>query len=217
MFERLLRFLRNRPVHERRILAATMYLSTAAIVLAIGITSIGRAIALPGNAGVSGTGAPNSETAAVASSQDKLSSPFETLKQSMQQIAEGVREIRQAWQNPGIPLVEPAPEATTTVAVTNDDAASVEPKSPPPAPRTPTAFNEIPILTATTTSAIATSAEKNTSDTLEALADLVSPVGAVAEPVLGSRHNANGLWASLLANFNSASQTVVNAYNAMFE
>ena len=114
MFARLIRSVRNRPAHERRILATTLFLSTSAIVIAIWITSLARTLGSQSDTERAGAGAANAQAATIASSEDAIASPFETLKQSMQQIAEGVREIRSAWQDPGAAPQEPAPPETAT-------------------------------------------------------------------------------------------------------
>lgn len=215
MFTRFIRSVRSRPAHERRILATTVFLSASAIIIAIWITSLARTLGGTHAADIAATKITDSESAAIAAPGHAIASPFETLEQSMQQIAEGVREIRRAWDSPGAPGQEAEPVDTTPATMANDTMGAVRlEETVPPAGPGLTGFRETTTLTATTTSALAAMASARERDEFALLADRVAPPPTTLS---GSDQNAGGLWAAIGSSISSISQTITNAYNAIFE
>lgn len=121
-----LRSIRHRPAQERRILAVTTYISAAAIIIALWITSLARTITdlaapSPGTAGVS-------EESSSQSFPD-LATPFQTLRGGLQealsgfgQLFEEVNSLQQP-QEPGTPggngAIEGGLEVPTTPAASS--------------------------------------------------------------------------------------------------
>ena len=131
-----LRSIRRRPAEERRILAVTTYISVAAIIIALWITSLARTITdfaapSPGTAGVS-------EESSSQSFPD-LATPFQTLRGGLREALSGFSQLfeevnsLQQPQEPGTPggngaseggLEVPATPAASSLLLRNAGATS---------------------------------------------------------------------------------------------
>lgn len=122
----ILKRLRSRPKHERQILAAIIYLAASAIVLALWVNSF-RAVIAPAQIAFENTPAPALERGEAPPPQlAQLTTPFETLREGIKNIAAGFQNTGREDASPTATDKTPiaAPAAPLTEAFTRSTSAT---------------------------------------------------------------------------------------------
>ncbi len=145
----LIAAIRKRPEHERRILAATVYLAGCAIILALGVASIQQTLSLGGNRSTTPaagelTSAQTSVRTSASASESEPAGPFQALQGAFSTAVSESKNLIAELGRTGTLVAESA-EPTTRSDLFKGDApppASLL-KASPAAPKTsPTALPE---------------------------------------------------------------------------
>lgn len=128
----ILKRLRSRPKHERRFLAAITYLAASAVVVALWVNSF-RAVIAPAQIAFENAPAPAFERGEAPLPQlAQLTTPFETLREGIKNIAASFRDTGRGDANPAAMNKTPIAASSSLSAESPVFAASTAAPKPSP-------------------------------------------------------------------------------------
>lgn len=209
MLFQFLQRVRSRPRHERRILAITTYCAAVAIVVALWSSSFMSGLNEE-TSEASQPRAPETDPLSSLDQNEKLTSPFEALGQSIGELVDGFRSISRTTHDLAS-SIEQANIATTT----SPEVLPTPEQSKPPPPSISTTNPKVvdtPIKLKKETVGHITSRSFKAEDHERILGEKM-----YASPAAPSPDQDSGLIASTRTHANILLQTMMNAYNALRE